>query len=204
MLGGVASADSVTYTDTGSNSNQQTTITNTNDSTVSTTSNVHVVNFNSQVAKSGAVEAKGDTTVGSVSSGNASNTNSTTTAVTVNSTATGGAGGSGGGTSGGGKGGGTGGGSASGPVGGLGGGSALGAATGGSGGGSAVLPEVGASTPMDLSALRSLYTAGNGGSLAAGSSGLDLGYLIPAFLLSALAGVGMVIRQKRHLQLVKV
>ena len=194
MLSGVASAapgdSTVTYTNTGSDSNQTTTITNTTESTVTNSNDIFILNVNSQKAESGKVEANDNTTVeGPVGSGDATNTNTTATDVTVNNQAVGGAGG--GGAGGGGAGGG------SGPTGGLGGGSALGAATGGLGGGAAVLPEVGASTPMDLSALRSLYTGGNGG-LVAGSNGLDLGYLIPAFLLSTLAAVGTVIRQKRR------
>ncbi len=198
MLGGVASAaDTVTYANTGSDSNQTTTITNTNTNTVNNDNDVMIVNINSQEAKTGNVEVKDNTTVeGAVGSGNASNDNTTATAVEINNAAAGGAGGGAGGGSGGGTGGGgLGGGN---PTGGLGGGSALGASTtGGLGGGlgGAVLPEVGASVPMDLSALRSLYTNGNG--LAAGSKGQDFGYLIPMFLLSALAGIGTVIRQKR-------
>lgn len=191
MLSGVASAatsdSTVTYTNTGSDSNQTTTITNTTESTVTNTNDIFILNVNSQQAETGKVEVQDNTAVeGAVGSGDATNTNTTATDVTVNNQAVGGAGG-----------GGAGGGGAGGATGGLGGGSALGAATGGMGGGAAVLPEVGASTPMDLSALRSLYGAGNGG-LAAGSNGLDLGYLIPAFLLSTLAAVGTVIRQKRR------
>ncbi len=207
MLSGVASAapgdSTVTYTNTGSDSNQTTTITNTTESTVTNSNDIFILNVNSQKAESGKVEANDNTTVeGPVGSGDATNTNTTATDVTVNNQAVGGAGGggAGGGGAGGGSGptGGLGGGSALGAAtGGLGGGAALGAATGGLGGGAAVLPEVGASTPMDLSALRSLYTGGNGG-LVAGSNGLDLGYLIPAFLLSTLAAVGTVIRQKRR------
>jgi len=206
MLGGVASADSVTITDTGFDSNQTTTINNTNISTVNNTNEIHIMNVNDQVAKTGDVKAADNTNVGNVGSGAASNNNDTTTDVSVNNDAVGGLGGgngSGGNGSGGGNVGGSGGGSGSGPVGGRGGGSALGAATGGLGAGSgSVLPEVGASSPIDLSALRSLYTNGNSGGLAAGSKGLDLGYMIPAFLLSALAGIGTVIRQKRR-ELVK-
>jgi len=206
MLSGVASAatgdSTVTISDTGSDSHQTTTITNTNESKVTNDNDILILNVNVQKAETGKVEAKDNTTVeGGVGSGNATNNNETATDVSVNNQATGetiGGGGSGGG---GGNTGGSGGGG--GVTGGRGGGSALGAATGGLGGG-AVLPEVGASTPMDLSALRSLFTTGNSnaGGLAAGSKGLDLGYLIPAFLLSALAGIGTVIRQKR-LRLVK-
>ena len=214
MLGGVASADSVSYTNTGSDSTQQTTIDNTNNNTTSNVSDIYIVNHNQQQAQTGNVEVKDNTTVeGEVGSGAASNTNTAATSVNLNNQPTGGLGGGSGsggggnvGGSGGGSGGGMGGGAGGGGnVGGRGGGSALGAqTTGGLGGGEgSVLPEVGSSVPMDLAALRSLYTDGSGSGLTAGSKGSGLRYLIPAFLLSALAGIGTVIRQKRRLQVVK-
>ena len=193
MLGGVASADSITYSDTGSGSSQQTTVNNTYDSDISNTNNVVIVNANNQTAGTGNVQADGNTSVeGGVESGNAGNNNLTTNTVSIDNP---GAGGMGGGTGVGNSNGGSG----SGNVGGMGGGSALGASTGSMGAGVATLPEVGASSPKDLSALRSLYRAASGGNAAvAGTDGLNLGLLVPAFLLSALAGIGTMVRQKRR------
>ena len=157
---GAAFADSATLGGTtGPDSTNSVTTSNTWTNTVDNSNTVVILNASSQNSSTGAVSADGNTKVGNVASGAADNTNTTTTAVAIDNSGTGGLGGSTGGGSGstGGSGNGTGGsGSATGGSG----GSVLGASTGGMGSGSvATLPEVGASVPVDVSALRALYHA---------------------------------------------
>lgn len=75
--------DSVSYDTTGSHSNQTTTINNTNTLRQTNNNNVGILNLNSQSATSGRVDARDNTTVGGVTSGDASNTSSTDTSVTI-------------------------------------------------------------------------------------------------------------------------
>lgn len=81
LFGGVASAQSIDTTGPGSNN----VIKSSNECklTVKNNNAVTVVNNNSQRANSGESSAEHNTTVGSVSSGNASNTNSSSFSVTL-------------------------------------------------------------------------------------------------------------------------
>lgn len=82
VFGGPAN-DSVSYDTTGSHSNQTTTITNENTMTVNNDNHVGIMNLNMQRAQSGNVSVSDNTTVGGVSSGDASNSNTTTTSVSI-------------------------------------------------------------------------------------------------------------------------
>lgn len=197
MLGGVAlAADTVSVSTTGSGSNQQTTINNTTSSDVSTTNDIQVSNVNVQQAQTGDVTVADNTAVGGVTSGNASNAAQTSTVIGLSTGGAGGAGSSDGlPTGGSGSGGGSGNGG-TGAAGGRGGG-VLGAATGGLGGG-AMLPEVGALVPVDLSGLSRSFTPTASKTPVAGTNGFSLGLLVPALLLSVLAGVGGYVNDKRR------
>ena len=146
-LSGAALADSSLNT-TGPNSQNTITVTQTNDVTVSNHNDIQVTNSNQQSAGSGSAKVEGNTTGGAATSGMATNTNSFLTSITLgNATPVGNCGCDG-----------QGGGSGStatlasstgnGP-------SGQTKLTGGKGGG--LLPETGATIPMDVSALRALY-----------------------------------------------
>ena len=190
---GSAFADTITISGTGADSTQKVEIDNSSDVIVTNTNDVHVVNANFQEAKSGNVEAEKNTSIGgNVGSGEASNTNgaATTVAVSNNSTSV---------VPGGGAGGGAGGGLGEGTPGM--GGSVQGAATVGGLGGGAVLPEVGATFPVDVSALRAAWhpqtnaaTAG----LAKGSRMFTAAMLITATLLSVLGALGSAFYARRR------
>jgi hypothetical protein len=153
-MSGIALADSAAISGTGPSSTNDITVNNTKSSSITDTSDTIVLNVNQQVAKTGDVNVDNNTTVnGAIQSGDATNNNHVATTV-INQPI----GGSGNGT-----GptslpvGGSGNGGSSTPIGGSG-GSVLGASTGGFGlGAAATLPSVGASVPMDVSALRALY-----------------------------------------------
>ncbi len=210
-LTGTALADSTVDTQTtGPDSVQNTTITNVNTVTTTNNNTVSVVNVNDQSSKTGSVLASGNTSVqGELASGNAANTANTETVVTLNNVAPGrGAGNPGVGPVGGGNGGGNvnvpgapGGGNVTVP--GKGGG-VLGAVAPGKGGGASMLPTVGASVPMDVSALRALYqpkTDAPTSHLAKQSSGLSVLLLIVASILSLMGAVGSAIYAQRKQQL---
>ncbi len=194
--GSVFAAD-VSFDTTGPNSDQQVVIDNTSQVTVHNTNNVTVSNTNSQQATTGNVNANKNTSVeGGLGSGNATNTNGTDTAVVVsNETVPSVPGG-------GGNGGGTGGNGGAGGSGGAGGGSVQGAATvGGFGGGEAVLPEVGATIPMDVSALRAAWhpqTNAAAANLAKNSRMFTAAMLITATVLSLLGAIGSVFYARRR------
>lgn len=157
---GTAAADDVGLNTTGPDSKQSVTIDNSLNVSQTNTNSVQTVNLNAQEAKTGNVVANSNTTVGGLSSGNASNENSTTTSVNINNgeAVVPGQGNGGGNVPGSG-------GTVSGENGGGNtavapgsGGSVLGAAVGGFGAGSpAMLPETGASVPVDVSALRAAW-----------------------------------------------
>jgi hypothetical protein len=68
---------------TGADSNNTVRVNNSNSVRSYNSNEVEVLNLNLQKAESGDVHAAKNTTVGGLSSGDASNTNSTTTSVTV-------------------------------------------------------------------------------------------------------------------------
>lgn len=192
VLTSQAAAADVSVNNTGAGSNQTVVIDNSSESTVTTTNSVVVRNENYQTAKTGDVSAQKNTSVGgAVQSGNAVNSTTTATEVEVAnvSTPTVPAGGGGsmtpapgasqpGGNS-------TGAGSA--------GGSVLGAAVGGQGGALAILPAVGASIPMDVSALRAAWQShaqAPSETLSKGSQLFTSAMLLTATLLSLLGALG--------------
>lgn len=198
---GMALADSGTISGpTGPHSNNEVKIVNDNQVTTSNNTQVSLTNVNVQQTSTGSVTAKDNTTVaGPVTSGSATNSNTTATTVNVDNTGTGG--------SGGGLGSGSGGGSVSsgGSGGGSGGGSVLGASTtGGLGGGSgsvATLPDTGASSPVDVSAIRALYHAPQTTApvaVAKASGGISAALLIGASLLSLTGAIGSTIYARRR------
>jgi hypothetical protein len=75
--------DDVTIDTTGPDSNNEVTIDNSNYVKTENTNVVEVVNLNLQYASSGDVDARRNTTVGNLSSGDATNTSSTTTTIDV-------------------------------------------------------------------------------------------------------------------------
>jgi hypothetical protein len=197
-LSGSAFADSITISETGADSDQVVVIDNTSDVTVSNTSNVHVSNVNFQNAQSGDVSANKNTSVGGLESGSASNNNSAVTSVAVSNEAATAVpvGGNGNGN-----------GNEVNAVGGSGavtpaGGSVLGAAAvGGFGAGVATLPEVGASVPMDVSALRAAWhpqTSAPAAALAKSSQMFTGLMLLTATLLSLLGAIGSAWYAKRQ------
>jgi hypothetical protein len=197
-----ALADSVSLGTTGPDSTNTVTIDNSSSVDVTETNNVEVTNANIQVAQSGDVDTSDNTSVnGGSGSGNASNNNSTSTSINISGGgfggSTGGNGGSTGGNGGtsGGLGGSTGGN----------GGAVLGASTGGFGAGSvATLPEVGASIPMDVSALRALTHPSSSTTPAlAQSKSLSAAFLGLASMLSLIgAGVTAWINRRREAEIV--
>ncbi len=208
---GIALADSVDVSTTGPGSTNVATVTNSNEVEVTNTNNVNVVNSSTQNATSGAATSSFNTIGGGATSGSASNSNTTTTAVSIANSGICGTclvgGGNvtpGGGTTpvgGGGQGGSTGGqggGSAS-PLGGQGGGST--SSLGGQGGGVATLPEVGASVPMDVSALRALYNPEESTPTIVKNARDMSGLLLAgASLLSFLGAGGAAYATRRHKQ----
>jgi hypothetical protein len=209
-LAGVASAaDTVSMSETGPNSTNQVTVNNVSTNTTTNTNSVVVINTNVQSATTGAVNASNNTSVGGpLSSGAATNNAIQSTVVTIGNTPAGGMGNGGGGGNGGNGGGGGltpgggngGGGSAN--VGGRGGG-VLGASTvGGMGAGdAATLPSVGASIPMDVSALRALYQPGTQApttEFSKKANGLSGAFLVVASILSLLGAAFTAVRSKRR------
>jgi hypothetical protein len=207
-LSGFALADSASMTTTGPDSTNTITIDTTTSTTVTITNHVDVTNVNVQSAQSGDVAATDNTTVnGPIGSGNASNNNSTATSVNVDNGGLGssvapvvtGGSGNGGST-------GTGAGNG-GPAGGSG-GSVLGASTGGFGSGSvSSLPSVGASVPVDVSALRALYhpqvASAPQVALTGHAHAISIAFLAIASLLSLLgAGISAVYSNRRSRRLV--
>jgi hypothetical protein len=189
--------DSVTISETGADSTQKVIIDNSSKFEVSNKNDVHVVNVNAQSAESGKVEAEKNTSIGgSVGSGNASNNNSVATEVSIGNGAevvVAPGNGNGGGVT---PGSGNGSGSAVTP----GSGSVLGAPTVfGSGAGEAVLPEVGAKFPVDVSAMRAAWgQQAPASNLAKGSALFTNFMLITAALLSLLGAAGSVWYAKRR------
>lgn len=199
-ISGAALADSATLDGTtGPNSHNTVVTVDNTTNTVDNHNSVTIINGNFQEASTGDASAKDNTTVGNVGSGDASNNNTTTTEVTIDNTGSGTTGGSGGNT--GGSGGNTGGsgGSTSGS-----GGSVLGASTGsGSGFGSgATLPAVGASIPVNVSALRTLFNPAaathQSNALVKQSRGISATFLVLAALLSLLGAFGSAVYAQRR------
>lgn len=213
-LAGTAMASTVTYDTTGPGSFQETKITN--ESSVKTTNDndISVYNVNDQSARTGNVSANENTSVGPASSGNAENRSSTDTNISLNNSAAESCtscctsccvtcesqsetsvGGQGGGSA------------VSVPVGGKGGG-VLGASTtapvGGLGGGEvSTLPSVGASVPMDVSALRALYQPKSDApttNLAKQSQGISAIFLVIASVLSLIGAAGSAVYAQRKEQ----
>ena len=80
---GSGAGDSVSFSTTGADSNNQVTIDNTKSIQTTNNNNVQVLNENIQSAQSGSVSADKNTTVGGLTSGPASNSNSTVTTATI-------------------------------------------------------------------------------------------------------------------------
>lgn len=203
-LSGSAFASSATLDGTtGPDSNNTVSTTNTWTNTVTNDNSVTIVNANIQLASSGDAKASENTTVGDVASGDSANNNTTNTAVTIDNSGSGGSGGDNGGNGGDGNTGGSGG--STGGAGGSG-GSVLGASTGGSGSGVSTLPEVGASVPMDVSALRALYhvpvAALATPALVKTATGLSPYLLGLAALMSLLGALGTSLFNRRRERLV--
>ncbi len=184
-----ALADSVAIDETGPNSNNQVTINNSVTSSETNLNVIEVANSNVQGAASGDVSADNNTTVGGLGSGAASNQASTSTSISIGNGPAGGAGQGPGGS------GGNGGGNP--PVGGLGAGGVLGVGGFGAGG---LLPEVGASIPMDVSALRALYNPSSEAPTTnlAKNAGISLLFLAMASLLSLLGAGGTALYARRQ------
>jgi hypothetical protein len=182
-----ASPDDITISGTGADSNQQVRINNDSDVVLHNTSTVEVKNASFQNAETGDVDADKNTSVGGLSSGDATNTNGTSTDVAIDNAAEEATvpdnnqpvGGSGGVT----------------PT-----GSVQGASvTPGMGAGAAVLPEVGASVPMDVSALRDGWHPQSATAALAKKSEMFTGLmLLTATLLSLLGAVGSFWYAKRQ------
>ena len=195
---------------TGSDSVNKVSISIDNGSTTTNTNTVNLANVNVQMAKTGNVSAKDNTTVsGPVSSGNATNNAVTSNTVTVDNTGIGGSGGGAGTTPGGGSGGGAGGGAGGGSGattpgqgGGVLGASTVGGMGGGLGSGSvATLPDTGALNPIDVSALRALYhqpTTTTPVTVAKTTGGISAALLIGASLLSLMGAIGSVMFANRR------
>lgn len=197
--GSVFAAD-VSVSNTGPDSTNKVAIENKSEVKVTNSSDIQISNVNVQEAKTGDVDAKKNTSVGELQSGDAANDNHAATAVAIsNSSASvlpvGGSGQGGNSTSG------------NGPTGGIGGsgGNVLGAsAVGGLGGGGlggAVLPEVGAAFPVDVSALRAAWhpqTDVPTAALAKGSRMFTAAMLIIATMLSLLGALGSAFYARRR------
>ena len=183
LAGGVALASDVSLDTTGPQSLQDVKIQNSNEFQSTNLNFTNVLNSNDQQASTGNVTADDNTTVGGLSSGNASNSNSTANTISINNAAPGaGQGGSNEGP-------------ASQPSGstGKGAGNVLGASTSGGQGGAAELPTVGAEVPVDVSALRAAWHPQTGTPTAAmvkSTQGVTGAMLAVAALLSLLGGAG--------------
>lgn len=178
----------VNIDNTGPDSTNTVTIDNNNTTTVNNDQTVDVNNIdNDQTATSGDATVSGNTTGGSANTGNASNEQSFETVISFSGLAAGGPGLGGGGTGGGGTGGGGTGGGGGSSSGGTGGGSLMGVGTGGG-----LLPDTGASFPIDVSALRRAIAGAAGDDLAAvnRNKGLSVGLLAAAALMSLLGAAG--------------
>lgn len=192
---GVASADStVTESTTGPNSNQMVEINNQTSVKTENVNEITITNTNVQSAQSGAVSASGNTAVGNLSSGDATNESVQSTDLVignaeatpdgaspspVDSAPTGSVAGvsssSNGGVT---------------PAPGMGGGGYV-LPTGGQGGG-AILPVTGPSTPIDVSALRDAWqapTAAPTENLVKDSRGFSTGLLTLAAILSLIGAI---------------
>jgi hypothetical protein len=191
-LAGTSLASSVSIGTTGPDSDNTVKVENTSSLNLSNTNIVKVDNTNVQEASTGDVTANKNTTVGGLGSGNASNVNGTSTSVTINNPSggleVGGVGGSGSGTP---------------PAGGKG-GSVMGASTGGQGAAApAVLPEVGAKFPVDVSALRNAWhpqTAAPTAALADQAAGLRVALLALAVLMTMIGVVGSFVYARRPIR----
>jgi hypothetical protein len=186
-LAGTALASDASLGTTGPDSNNQVKIDNSSSMNISNTSIVSVESKNVQDASTGDVSANKNTTVGGLGSGNASNVNGSETSVQINNAA--------GGLAVGGKGG-----SSGAPAGGS--GSVQGASTGGSGAGApAVLPEVGAQFPVDVSALRNAWNAQAAAptaSLTGVTEGLRIALLALAVVMTAVGVAGSFFYARRN------
>lgn len=201
---GTAAADDVGLSTTGPDSKQSVTIDNSLSVSQTNTNTVQTLNLNAQKAQTGNVSANSNTTVGGLSSGNASNENSANTSVSINNgeaAVTPGQG-NGGGNQPGGSGGTVSGANGSGnTVAAPGrGGSVLGASAGGFGAGSpAMLPVTGASVPVDVSALRAAWHPQSAAvaSPAQKSSSFSVLMLLTAAVLSLMGAAGSVWQARR-------
>ena len=160
-LVGAALADDASIDTTGPGSTQTITIDNTSKVETTNTNKVDVANVNLQDATTGDVSANKNTTVGGLESGAAANEANTSTDVNISNAApTPGSGQGGEGAGGSGQGAGNGAGAPGGAGAGMGAGGVLSATSpaSGFGAGEAVLPEVGAKFPVDVSALRANWS----------------------------------------------
>ena len=187
LLAGTALASDVSLNTTGPQSIQDIKLQSLNDLKTINFNFANVLNQNDQQASTGNVTADDNTTVGGLSSGTAHNSNSANSGISISNSAPvistpvqgapnfGGHGGSSQLTGSTAKG-----------------GSVLGASTAGQGGGSAMLPEVGASVPVDVSALRAAWHAPVAPTavLVRQTQGVTGVMLAVAALLSLLGGVG--------------
>ncbi len=183
-VAGAAMADDVTIGTTGPGSTNTANVNNNSNFNMTNNNNVAVNNTNNQTAVSGPANVSGNTNAGSATSGNANNSNSTNTVISINNPA-GGVGGGVVGTTGG-----TGGGTVS-AAGGVGGGSLSSASTmkGGVGGGS--LPNTGATDPVDISGLQSLFhPSSQAQNLAAQTQATSRALLAAGALLSLIGALG--------------
>jgi hypothetical protein len=193
FLAGGALASDVSIDTTGPQSLQDIKLQNSNEFKSSNFNFTNVLNSNDQQASTGNVTADDNTTVGGLSSGNASNNNSTSTSIGIHNDGLGAGLPSNPGT---------GVGAAPQPGGstGQGSGNVLGASTSGQGAGEAVLPTVGAEVPVDVSALRAAWHPQTGTPTAAlvkSTQGVTGAMLAVAAVLSLLGGVGSAVFARR-------
>lgn len=181
---GPALASDVTLGETGPDSTQTINIDSSQSMDISNTTAITVDSTNMQDASTGDVSADNNTTVSGGGSGSAANDNSTSTTVTVGGGLGVPAGAVGGPQPAGGKG-----------------GSVLGATTGGgSGAGAAVLPEVGAQFPVDVSALRNAWhpqTAAPTAQLVDRTAGIRLALLVLAVVMTLVGMAGSFVYARR-------
>jgi hypothetical protein len=182
---GPALASDVTLGETGPDSTQTINIESAQSLDISNTSVVTVDSTNVQDASTGDGSADKNTTVSAGGSGGASNDNSTSTTVTLGNgdTSSAPAGAADGLRPAGGKG-----------------GSVLGAATGAPGAGAAVLPEVGAEFPVDVSALRNAWnpqTAAPTAQLVDRTAGLRMALLVLAAVMTLIGIAGSFVYARR-------
>jgi hypothetical protein len=187
VLAGTSLASNVSLDTTGPQSVQDVKLHNSNEVDTSKLNFANVVNSNDQRASTGDVTAEDNNVVGGLSSGNAQNINSAKTSVSINNSPAI-----------------VGQGASSQPVAGStakgGAGNVLGASTTvGSGSAAATLPSVGASVPMDVSALRAAWhePAVSTAALVKQTQGVTGAMLALAALLSLLGGVGSAVYGRR-------